>query len=118
MVEKGIDPAQTFGVDQWELYWLSWFKRLSDVFPKVETYSEALTPSSVAANTTAEQTFTVNGLVTTDIINGNKPTHQAGIGIGGYRVTAANTVGITYVNPTAGAITPTAETYTFMTVRL
>jgi hypothetical protein len=30
---------------------------------------------------------------------------------------SANTLGITYVNPTAGNITPTAETYIILVVR-
>jgi hypothetical protein len=41
----------------------------------------------------------------------NKPSHQYGLGIGGVRVTAADTLGITFINTTAAAITPVAETY-------
>lgn len=71
-----------------------------------------LSPAIVAANTTAEQTFTVNGLAVGDFVYVNKPTTQAGIGICGARVTAVNTLGITFNNNTAGGITPTAsETY-------
>jgi hypothetical protein len=75
--------------------------------------SVALTPAEVAINTTAEQTFTVPGLRANDVIVGvSKPTTQAGLGIVGYRVSAANTVAITFANVTGGAITPTAgETY-------
>src|SRR6187455_1952364 len=75
--------------------------------------SVSLTPAEVAANTTAEQTFTVPGLRTTDVIVGtNKPTSQAGLGIVGRRVSAANTLAITFINATAAPITPTAaETY-------
>ena len=64
--------------------------------------------------TTAEQTVTVNGLAAGDKIVGvSKPTAQAGLGICGWRVTAANTLGITFNNPTAAGITPTAnEIYT------
>jgi hypothetical protein len=75
-------------------------------------YAAVLTPGSVAANTTAEQTFTVTGLVAGSPVWVNKPTPQAGLGIVGCRVTAANTLGITFANATASAITPTAaETY-------
>jgi hypothetical protein len=77
----------------------------------------ALTPASVAANTTAEQTFTVNGIQLLDVVQIVKPSIQAGLAIGNVRVTAANTVGITYVNTTAGGLTPTAETYLMMVDR-
>lgn len=71
----------------------------------------ALTPASVGANTTAIQTFTVNGLQVGDSVDINKPSHQTGLSIGNVYVSAANTLQIQYVNTTAGAITPTAETY-------
>ena len=71
--------------------------------------SVTLSPAEVAVNTTAEQTFTVPGLRTTDVLLGvSKPTAQAGLGIVGYRISAADTIGITFANVTAGAITPTA----------
>jgi hypothetical protein len=105
--ESGIDPPQTLDISHWDKYWLKWLKRLADAFPKVETYSETLTPVSVAANTTAEQTFTVNGLQTSDILTVNKPSLDAGIGIVNVRVTSINTMAITYSNNTGGAIVPT-----------
>ena len=77
--------------------------------------SVALTPVSVAANTTAEQTFTVAstvGLTASTLAAVNKPSIQAGLAVAGVRVSAANTLAITYVNNTAVAITPNAETYT------
>ena len=77
----------------------------------------ALTPTIVNTVTAPEQTFTVNGLVVGDLVIVNKPSAQAGLGIAGARVTAANTLGITYVNPTAGNITPTAETYLLLVIR-
>ncbi len=74
-------------------------------------YSESLTPASVAADTSAEQTFTVTGLVTGQgvIVNGPAPT--AGTGIVNARVSAANTLAITFGNFTAGALTPTSGVY-------
>jgi len=72
---------------------------------------QTLTPASVAANTTAVQTFTVNGLAVGDSIDVNKPSHQAGLSIGNVFVSAANTLQIQYVNTTAGAITPASEQY-------
>lgn len=75
--------------------------------------SLALSPSAVSANTTAEQTFTATGVAVGDVVVCiNKPTAQAGLGIVGFRVTAANTIGITFSNNTGAGITPTAaETY-------
>lgn len=72
---------------------------------------QLLTPVSVAANTAPEQTFTVPGLQVGDSLDINKPSTQAGLSIGNVRVSAANTLAIQYVNTTAGAIVPTAETY-------
>jgi hypothetical protein len=68
-----------------------------------------LSPAQVAVNTTAEQTFTVRGLRTTDIVTVQKPTAQAGLGIVGARVSAPDTLAITFSNNTSGAITPTAS---------
>ena len=82
--------------------------------------SVALSPALVAANTTAEQTFTVPGVNASDmLVEVNKPTAQAGLGLAGVRVSAANTVGITFSNNTAAGITPTAgETYKLMLARV
>lgn len=75
---------------------------------KQSVISVTLSPAEVAANTSAEQTFTVNGLQTSDFVSLNKPTAQAGLGIVGARVSAANTLAITFGNFTASGITPTA----------
>lgn len=70
--------------------------------------SVALSPAIVAANTSAEQSFTVPGLKVGDSVDINKPTAQAGLIIGSCRVSAANTIAITFGNLTAAGITPTA----------
>ena len=79
----------------------------------------SLSPASVGANTTAEQTIAFSGVLSTDIIVGvSKPTAQAGLGLVGWRVPSAGNVAFTYVNDTASPITPTAsETYTIEVVR-
>ena len=71
-------------------------------------YTPTLTPAAVAANTTAEQTFTVTGVVSGSAVLVNKPSTQAGLGIMGVRVSSANTIAINFVNATANTITPTA----------
>src|SRR3990167_1589823 len=73
-------------------------------------FQVTLSPASVAANTTAEQTFTVTGMAVGDVVlSVNKPTAQAGLGIVGWRTSAVNQIGITFSNNTAGAIVPTAS---------
>jgi hypothetical protein len=78
---------------------------------KVGVFSLTLSPALVAPNTSAEQTFATTGigLLTTDLILVNKPTAQAGLIIGGTRVSAADTLAITFGNLTAASITPTAS---------
>ncbi len=72
----------------------------------------ATTNAPVNANTTAERTFTVPGLrVGFDHVMVNKPTHQTGLGIVNARVSANDTLAITYMNNTGGGITPTSESY-------
>lgn len=84
--------------------------RLNPVAPLL-LYNPSIAPASVAANTTAEQTFTVTGLVAGSPVWVNKPSAQAGLGIVGVRVSAANTLAITFCNATATAITPSTENY-------
>lgn len=74
-------------------------------------------PASIAAATTAAQTVTVPGVKTTDCVMVFKPSLTAGVGIAGSRVSADNTVSITFVNATAGALDPGSEAYTFVWFR-
>ena len=85
---------------------------------KQSVISVTLTPAAIVLNTTAEQTFTVNGLLPGDMVLVNKPTAQAGLGIVGSRVSAANTLAITFSNNTGSSITPTAaQTYLVLVSR-
>lgn len=70
------------------------------------------------ASTSNEQTITVPGLRTTDKIVGiTKPTSQAGLAVGGGRVSAADTLAITFI-ASGGTVTPTAnEVYTAIVAR-
>ena len=77
--------------------------------PKQAVISVTLSPAAVSANTSAEQTFTVNGLLAGDHVAVNKPSAHAGLGIVGCRVSADNTLAITFGNFTGGSITPTAS---------
>jgi hypothetical protein len=73
--------------------------------------SITLDVASVAANTSAEQTFTVNGLSTDMMVFVNKPSLDAGLAVGNARVSAANTLALTFINSTAGAVDPSSEDY-------
>lgn len=80
-------------------------------------YSQTITPASVAAATAVEQTFTVTGLTTADkVIVNPAPTGNSTM-VGAARVSAANTIAIQFSNPTAGALTPGAGTYSIIAIR-
>jgi hypothetical protein len=77
-------------------------------------------------STTTEQTTTVSsgsagassGVQTSSVIFVNKPTVQAGLGIAGYRVSAAGTININYLNSCAtSTITPTQEAYDVVEIK-
>lgn len=80
-------------------------------------YALTLSPSLVAANTTAEQSFATS-VTSGDVIVGvSKPTAQAGLGIVGWRA-SGTTLFITFSNNTASPITPTAsEVYAVVAVQ-
>ncbi len=70
-----------------------------------------LTPASVAANTTAEQSFTVVGIPANSYVRAIKGSATAGLAVGQCRVSTTNNIYIGYENDTAGAIVPPAEFY-------
>lgn len=86
----------------------------------ISVITASLTPVSVAAAIAAEQGFTVGqGLVTTDVILlvGYPTPATAAVPTGIVVVRSTGNIFITYVNPTAGALVPTAGTYTFLVFR-
>lgn len=84
---------------------------------KIAVYSQTITPASVGAATVAEQTFTVTGLTTADKVIVNHAATGNATGIAGVRVSAADTLAISFVNPTAGALVPGAGTYSIVAIR-
>jgi hypothetical protein len=78
---------------------------------RAEVITQTLTPVSVGIATCAEQTFTVPGLLTTDVVDVFWPGSATAVGLVGARVSGANTLALTFVNPTAGALVPTAGVY-------
>jgi hypothetical protein len=89
----------------------------NDSLTNLKVYSQTITAASVAAATVAEQTFTVTGLTTADKVVVNAAAIANATGIAGVRVSAADTLAVRFVNPTAGALTPTAGTWTIMAFR-
>lgn len=83
----------------------------------IKIYTATINPAAVGAATSAEQTFTVTGLAVGDIPVVVKPTGTAGVGIVGARVSAANTLALTFMNATAGSVDPASETYTILAFR-
>ena len=80
--------------------------------------SATLTPASVAAAVVADQTgFTVPGVEANDIVICVRNPISNATGVLKTQATASNTVTITFVNPTAGALTPTSGTYTFLVLK-
>lgn len=79
--------------------------------------SVSYTPTSVGAATTVEQTVTVPGVKIGDMVQVTPPGFTAGVALASARVAVANVVRVTWVNATAGALTPPAGTYTFVWMR-
>jgi len=77
----------------------------------------SLTPSAVLTITAVEQTFTVTGLRVGDCVIVNPPGVTAGAVQTAARVSSANTLALSYVNPTAGTVTPLAGNHTITVFR-
>ena len=83
----------------------------------IRLFSQTITPASVATITTAEQTFTVNGLQTADAVFISPVATGNSTMAGQARVSAADTLAVTYTNPSAGNLTPAAGTMRILAVR-
>lgn len=77
----------------------------------------SFTAAEVAAATAAEQTITVTGVAVGDHVTVNPPANTKKTACASARVSAANTVALMFVNPTAGALTPDAGTYLIRVTR-
>ena len=122
MLEKGIPKPPEPG--NWikessitDEVW-RWISRVWSNYPKVQTFSQTLTPSAVGANSESVQTFTVTGLSTNDIVYVNKPSNQASLDLIHAWASAADTLSIKYRNVSGGGITPTSEAYKIVSIRL
>lgn len=86
---------------------------------KVFAIAPTLTSVAVATITTAEQTYTVTGLRVGDIVVAvNRPNNTpVGVGVVNARVSATDTLALTWVNPTAGSVTPGAGAFSLIIAR-
>ncbi len=76
---------------------------------KTITFGTGKTWAAVSAVQCREQTVTVPGLRVGDVVvQIDKPTKQNDLAVAGGRVSAADTLSVDFINPSAGAITPTA----------
>lgn len=75
------------------------------------------TPTEVATITAPAQTVTVPGVKLGDTVIVTPPAQTAGVTIGSAYVSAADTVSVQFVNPTAGGVTPNAGTHKFTIFR-
>ena len=75
-------------------------------------------PASLSANSTSEVLYTLPGVMLGDFLEINKPSHTAGLSIGNIRASAANQIGIQWVNSTTSTITsPPSESYLIAVTR-
>lgn len=115
-VAKTVTVAHTFTVGQL-LQGGATLGSLGTAITQVVVYSQTITPASVSAASVAEQTFGVTGLTTADKVVVNHAATGNATGIAGVRVVSANVLGISFVNPTVGGLTPAAGTYTILAFR-
>lgn len=83
----------------------------------VSVVSVSITPAQSNAVTAVAQTFTVPGAKVGDAVIVNPVSNATNISVGGAYVSAANTVSVQFVNPTAGALTAPAGVYKFIILR-
>ena len=84
--------------------------------------TSSITPASVAVNSCAEQSFTISGINSGDVIlsilQPSTSSPGTNIAIGGFRVSAANTVAVQFCNVgKTNSSTPAAGTYTVAIMR-
>jgi len=81
----------------------------------------SITPANVNPQNCSEQSFSVSGIGTGDVLlsvlqpSSNSPGQN--IAIGGFRVSAANTVAVQFCNVSRNTSTPVSGTYTFALMR-
>lgn len=89
---------------------MSYFAGFSGI-PKF-TAVITINPANVVTATAVEQTFTVKGLRLGMLVMVNPVAAlETGVLIGNFRVTAKDTLGITFANPTVADINPASQNF-------
>lgn len=110
-----IDSDMTYGTNEV----VSGSLAFNDV-NRFKTFTVSLTPSAVNANTSAEEAFgSITGIGATDIlVSASSPgAPTTGTGLVSARVSTTDTIALTFMNTTAGSLTPTAGNYKFIVMR-
>jgi hypothetical protein len=82
----------------------------TNITPKKGPYELTVTPAAMATTVQTDQSFTVTGVTTDDMIHVSFPSLETGVVLSHYWVSAANTVKVRMYNPTGSTITPAAQT--------
>ena len=100
-------------------FFLGWESASAQVpVGRIIEYNVSFTAAATAAAIgTSQQTVTVTGLATTDVVYVNGPVPTALCPYTGFRVSAANTLQIDFTTLTAAACTPAAGTYNIIAIR-
>lgn len=88
-----------------------WINLVNRTVRKIFMQHATLTPTSVSANSTSDQTFTIQGLVALMHIDLTPPDLASGLFIGYVTVPANDTLKIRFVNITGGGLTPASGLY-------
>lgn len=96
---------------------MTWLSLLLDRLFYIRTYDVTFNPANIGATTANEQTITVEGLRTTDRTFVNPPALTAGLILVSSRVSADDTLALTFYNTTAGAINEGSGTYNVIAIR-
>jgi len=83
----------------------------------VRVLSGSFTPAAIAAASVSEQTFALTGVVVSDKILVNGPAPGTNPALVHARVSTADQVALTFLNPTAGTATPTSGTFSVVAIR-
>ena len=84
-----------------------------------KVYTATLTPASVATIVAEEQVFTVPGLKLGDVVVGGGPQYDltTAVSANNMRVSADDTLAVSFTNPTAGPLVPAAGEWKVYVIR-
>lgn len=93
--------------------WERWLNQVSEHSYDIRVFLPTINPASVSSNSSGEQTFTVEGITTDDIIlTVNKPSHTTNFGILGFRPgDSDDELSITFINHRGSAVDAPEEEY-------